>query len=223
MTVAARIVNTAIRGVTRTICRVDDLELIKVPMQGPLIMVSNHVNFLDAPILFTHLQPRPVTGLVKVETWDNPIFNFLFTLWGAIPIRRGEADMLAFRQAKAALANNQIMVIAPEGTRSKTGQLQQGKPGFALLAEMTKAPILPVVFYGGELIWDNLHHLARTDFHIRVGDIYQLRDGINIRDKQVRQSVTDEVMYKIAELLPPQYRGIYSEGCSKAEYLCKKV
>lgn len=210
MTIASRVVNFAIRGVSRTICRVNDADLIKVPQQGPLIMVVNHVNFLDAPILFTHLQPRPVTGLVKIETWDNPIFNVLFTMWDAIPIRRGEADLLAFRQAKQALAKKQILVIAPEGTRSSTGKLQHGKPGFALLASMTQAPILPVAFYGGELIWDNLHHLTRTDFTIRVGNVLEMNEGVNIRDKTVRQRLTDEVMYKIAELLPEKYRGVYS-------------
>jgi 1-acyl-sn-glycerol-3-phosphate acyltransferase len=210
MTVASRIVNFAIRGVSRTICRVDDNELGKVPLKGPLILVVNHVNFLDAPLLFTHLMPRPMTGLVKVETWDNPIFNILFSMWKAIPIRRGEADLLALRKAKNALAEKQILVIAPEGTRSKNGRLNFGKPGFALLASMTKAPIMPLAFYGGELIWDNLHRLTRTDFHIRVGGIYELDQGLDIRDKTIRKNITDDVMYKIAELLPEKYRGVYS-------------
>lgn len=223
MTLASRVVTSAIRGVSRVICRVDDADLVKVPTEGPLIMVVNHVNFLDAPILFTHLQPRPVTGLVKIETWDNPIFNILFTMWKAIPIRRGEADMLAFRQAKSALAEKQILVIAPEGTRSKTGRLQHGKPGFALLASITKAPILPVAFYGGEIFWDNLHRLSRTDFHIRVGKVLEMKDQIDIRDKVVRQALTDEVMYEIAQLLPQEYRGAYSKTPPEKQYLSQKV
>ncbi|MEA2008767.1 MAG: 1-acyl-sn-glycerol-3-phosphate acyltransferase, partial [Chloroflexota bacterium] len=62
----------------------------------------NHINFLDAPIFYTHLCPRPLTGFVKSETWDSPYLGPLFTLWGAIPVRRGEADMNAIRRGVAA-------------------------------------------------------------------------------------------------------------------------
>jgi 1-acyl-sn-glycerol-3-phosphate acyltransferase len=211
MTIAERVVNTAIRGVTRTICRVDDSDLSKVPAQGPLILVVNHINFLDAPLLYTHLLPRPMTALVKMETWDHPIFSRLFTMWKAIPIRRGEVDMLAFRMAKHALESNKILVIAPEGTRSGDGKLQTGKPGFALLASMTHAPILPMAFYGGEFFWDNIHHISRTDFHIRVGKPMQLVENLDIKDKDIRQQITDEVMFQIAQMLPTENRGAYSK------------
>jgi len=113
--------------------------------------------------------------------------------------------------AKEALAERQILVVAPEGTRSKTGHLQRGKPGFSLLASEAKSPIQPMAFYGGEVIWDNMQRLVRTDFHVRVGEIYQLKPGLDIRDKEVRQGVTDETMWLIAALLPEEYRGFYSE------------
>ena len=95
MAIAARVVNTTIKGLTRAICRVDDSQLVHVPERGPLIIVANHVNFLEVPLLFTHLQPRPVTGFAKAETWDNPAMALLFNLWGAIPLERGEADKLS--------------------------------------------------------------------------------------------------------------------------------
>ena len=65
MTIAFRMVNFTIKGITRAACMVDDAELVKIPMAGPLILAVNHVNFLDAPIFMTHLQPRNVTALVK--------------------------------------------------------------------------------------------------------------------------------------------------------------
>ncbi len=211
MTFPSRMINGTIRGVTRTICRVDADELYKVPHRGPLILAVNHVNFLDAPLLYTHLLPRPITALVKKETWNNFFLGALFSMWKAIPIRRGEVDLTAFRLAKEALAERQILVVAPEGTRSKTGHLQRGKPGFSLLASEAKSPIQPMAFYGGEVIWDNMQRLVRTDFHVRVGEIYQLKPGLDIRDKEVRQGVTDETMWLIAALLPEEYRGFYSE------------
>ncbi len=220
MTFATRMINGTIRGVTRTICRVDADELYKVPQRGPLILAVNHVNFLDAPLLYTHLLPRPITALVKKETWDNLFLGALFSMWKAIPIRRGEVDLTAFKLAKEALAERQILVVAPEGTRSKTGYLQRGKPGFSLLASESRSPIQPMAFYGGELIWDNMQHLVRTDFHVHVGGIYRLKSGIDIRDRQVRQGVTDEVMRLIAALLPEKYRGEYGNiKMESLEYL----
>jgi 1-acyl-sn-glycerol-3-phosphate acyltransferase len=216
-------INFAIRGVSRAICRVDDFELVKVPMHGPLILAVNHVNFLDAPLLYTHLLPRPITGLVKKETWDNPFLGALFSMWKAIPIRRGEADLGAIQKARQALAERQILVVAPEGTRSKSGRLQRGKPGFALLAAMTKTPILPLAFYGGEVVWDNMFRLARTDFHIRVGEVYTLKDGIDIKEKEVRATVTDEIMTLVADLLPERYRGYYSKSVKSPISCIEKV
>ena len=213
------VVNQAIRSGTRVICRVHDEELAKIPMHGPLILVANHVNSLDVPLMITHLLPRPLIGLAKVETWDNPIHNLLFTMWKAIPIRRGEADLLAFRKAKEVLDQGNILVIAPEGTRSNNGKLQQGKPGFALLAAMSKAPILPLAMFGGEQLGKNIRRFSRTDFYIRVGEMFKLTDGFDVRDKSTRQQITDEVMYKIAELLPKEYRGVYSDSLTEYHFI----
>ena len=100
MTLAYRVVTSSIKGLIRLLCRVDDTQLARVPDQGPLIVVANHINFLEVPLLFTHLLPRPVTGFAKAENLDNPILGpLLFNLWGAIPLNRGEADMAALTGA----------------------------------------------------------------------------------------------------------------------------
>ena len=188
-----------------------DPSLQQIPMEGPIILVGNHVLFLDAPILMTHLQPRQVKFIAKVESWKNPLFNYLFQEWGAIPIRRGEADLSAFQAARKALAAGQQIAIAPEGTRSSNGKLQKGYPGVVLLAARTAAPLLPVVYYGHEGYWQNLRRLKRTRFNVRVGTPFHLdTDGRGL-DRDVRQQMTDEIMYQLAALLPPQYRGVYSD------------
>ena len=90
---AERVVNATIKGLTIMLCRVKAEQLKRVPSRGPLIIVSNHINFLEVPIIYTRLQSdSPKTGFVKVETWENPFLGPLFSLWGAIPIRRGEAQ-----------------------------------------------------------------------------------------------------------------------------------
>jgi len=210
MTLAAWAVNTTIRSLTQVLCKINDEQLAKVPKDGPLILVANHINFLDIPVVFTRLQPRPVTGFIKKETWDNPIMGFLFTTWGGIPIRRGEADMEAYRQGLDALMAGKIVAVAPEGTRSNHGRLQRGYSGVVTLALHSNAPLLPLVYYGGEHFRSNLVRLRRTDFNIRVGRRFTIETGGEKVTRHVRQAITDEIMYQLAELLPPVYRGVYS-------------
>jgi 1-acyl-sn-glycerol-3-phosphate acyltransferase len=190
-------------------CRVDDQNVSRIPLQGPLLLVANHVNFLEVPLVLSHLQPRRVTGLAKAETWDSPVMGMLFNLWGAIPVRRGEADLLAIRRVLEALNAGMIVAIAPEGTRSGDGCLRRAKPGIGLLAAHTPAPILPIAFFGHERVWSNLRRLRRTDFHIRVGPLLRVRPK-GKWTAESRQALADEVMYQIAGLLPEKYRGAYA-------------
>jgi 1-acyl-sn-glycerol-3-phosphate acyltransferase len=210
MTLASRTVNFTIKNITRILCRIYDSPLAQIPYRGPLILVMNHINFLDAPVLYTHLQPRPLTGLVKSETWENPAMAFLFNLWGGIPVRRGEADMEAMHLALAALKQGKIVAIAPEGTRSGHGRLQPGQPGLVTLALHSGAPLLPVVIYGNEAFRDNFTRLRRTDFHIKVGKPFTIQTGQEKVTRPVRQAITEEIMYQLAVMLPAEYRGSYA-------------
>ena len=212
-----RVVNAVIKRILRIMCRVHDEALVRVPAHGPLIVVANHVNFLEAPMLYTHLQPRKMTGFAKSEAWDEPVKRFLFTLWGAIPLRRGEADVEAFRAALAALEAGTILAVAPEGTRSGDGRLGPAHSGVALLALRSGAPLLPMAYYGGEQVWQNLPRLRRTDFHIALGRTFHLDPGGERVTREVRRRMTDEIMYQIAALLPEAYRGLYSDLSAATE------
>lgn len=216
-TLPFQVVTTALKGLTGILCRVNDAQLAQVPDRGPLILIINHVNFLEAPVIFPRLQPRPMTGFAKAETWDNLALRLLADLWDAIPIQRGEADVTAMRRALAALEASYILIVAPEGTRSGDGRLQRGLPGTAFLALRSGAPLLPLVYHGGERFWDNLHRLRRTDFHIVVGQPFYLSaEGISVTG-EVRRQMADEIMYQMAALLPPAYRGIYSDLSAATE------
>lgn len=220
MTLAYSIVTLTIKGLTHLLCQVDDAQLAKVPDQGPLIIVANHVNFLEAPVVYTRLQPRPLAGFAKAETWDNPALGLLADLWGAIPLRRGEADTAAIRHALKALEAGYILGVTPEGTRSGHGRLQPGHPGIVLLALRSGAPLLPLVFWGGELFRENLARLRRTGFYISVGHPFFLDTGGVKVTSEVRQKMTDEIMYQMSALLPPVYRGVYSDlGAATETYL----
>ena len=211
MSLTRWVADGTIGGLLRLLCRVHGEQLEKVPTRGPLILATNHVNFLEIPALHIHLRPRPVTGLANVESWDKPVTRFLFDLWGAIPIRRGEPDRAALRQALGVLEEGYILAVAPEGTRSGHGYLQRGHPGIVMLALQSGAPVLPLVFYGGERFWQNLRRLRRTPFHIVVGNPFHVQtDGAKPR-RELRQQITDEIMYQLAALLPPAYRGVYAD------------
>jgi 1-acyl-sn-glycerol-3-phosphate acyltransferase len=211
MNLAQSAVYIPIRILTRILFRVHDEELAKIPRQGPMILVANHVNFADVPVFYTHLIPRPVTGFVKIENWKNPALGFLFSLGGAIPIRRGAVDRTAIGRALEVLRSGRILAIAPEGTRSGDGRLQQGRPGVAVLALDSGAPVWPVAYFGLENFRHNFVRLRRTDFYFRVGTPFVIRAGEERITRSVREQITAEIMYRIAALLPPEYRGFYSD------------
>jgi 1-acyl-sn-glycerol-3-phosphate acyltransferase len=203
------LVNGLIRLVVRILCKLDAAELRCVPRRGPLILVSNHINFLEVPILYTLLQPRPLIGLVKAETWDSAPLAFLANLWKAIPVRRGSADLAAFRSCLRVLREGKILAVAPEGTRSGTGRLNKGQPGVVHLALQGGFPVLPVVHYGGESFWQNLRRLRRTPVHVRVGIPFVIEPRSVPVSREDRWAMTHEIMHRIADLLPSRYHGFY--------------
>ena len=152
------------KGLTSLICRIDDKELQRVPRQGPLIIYTNHVNILEIPIIYTRLQPRRVRGMLLAERWNIPVLNWALDVTRTIPLHRGEADLPAMRMGLDALEKGEMLIIAPEGTRSHDGKLQSAHPGVVLLALHSGAPLLPVGFYGAENYTDNLRRLKAHRF-----------------------------------------------------------
>lgn len=209
--------NGFLRFVFRLVCRINPDDFKKIPVDGPLILVGNHINFLEVPVVIPHIDHPNVIGVSKRESWKNPLFNFLFNQWNIIPIDRGLVDREAFRLMEEALKQNRVIAISPEGTRSKTGKLLQGKPGVVAIAVRSDAPLLPVAFYGYENFWQNLKRFRKTDFRVVVGKPFKLNMQGQALSRDLRQEVTDEIMYKIAEILPEYYRGYY-EFESKVNY-----
>lgn len=216
------LVNFIIRVYTRITCRIDAPDLDKFPLHGPMIAIANHTGQIEVPMLFAHLQPRKLTGWAKIEAWDNWFLHWVFGVWGAIPVRRGAADMNALKLALKALEEGKIFGLAPEGTRNKTGRLIRAMPGTVIIALHSGAPIIPIAHWGGEVYLRNLKRLKRTDFHIRVGKPFKINvEGLKITG-EIRQEIVDDMMYELAKLLPEEYRGVYSD-LSKAtgKYLVK--
>ena len=219
-----RSIVAAFKALTGLLCRIDDRALAQVPDRGPLILVTNHVNILEVPIIYTHLQPRPVNGMVLGVRWRNAMLRWLLNGTASVPLYRGEPNFEGLRKGIELLKQDRILIISPEGTRSGHGRLQKAYPGFIPLALTSGAPLIPVAYSKGENWQNNLRHLRRTDFHIAVGKAFKLESNGERIDGAVRQKMVDEVMYRIAALLPEQYRGIYSDlGAATQNYLSFEI
>lgn len=216
-----KVVNRIIRWVVRLFFRLEDEELSKLPPEGPGILVSNHTSNLEGPIIYVLIQPRSATGLAKRELWGNVATRFFMHVWQLIPISRGRPDPRAMQRALRALERGQFLGIAPEGTRSRTGALQRGYPGTALLATAKQVPIYPVVQWGMPEVSRRLKQLRKPRLVFRVGRPFVLpkREGKRPSLNELRE-MTDEIMYQLALLLPEGYRGYYSDlSQRKTDYL----
>jgi 1-acyl-sn-glycerol-3-phosphate acyltransferase len=205
------VVTYLIRGALATVCRVDKRALKAVPRRGPLIIVTNHINFLEVPLIYSFLYPRRVIGLTKKETWDSRVLGFLGNLWQAIPIARGSSDMDALLKAEEVLKKGGILAIAPEGTRSGDGRLRTGHPGIVTIAARSGAPILPLAHWGGERFWPNLRRIRRTRVTFRAGQTFRIAHNGQIMTHAKRRELADQVMNRLSILMPPEYRGAYPE------------
>jgi 1-acyl-sn-glycerol-3-phosphate acyltransferase len=189
----------------------------RIPASGPVIVAINHINSIDG-LLLRALLVRDIIGWAKAEIWHNPILRLLAESLGTIPLRRGELDIHSVRLAWHALSEGKMLGIAPEGTRSWHGRLQQGHPGLVFLA--LRAPdtfILPTAIHGQEHFSNNLRRLRRTVVQVIFGQGFYLDPGDGRVTQEMRQEMTDEIMMQIAALLPPENRGVYSDVATATE------
>lgn len=179
-----------------------------VPKTGPFILAMNHLSFLDAPIMCITV-PQPLNWFVG-ERYQNHTFTPIIKITGAIFVRRGEIDREALRQATAALQDGKPLAVAIEGTRSTSGGLAEGKTGVAYLATRTNVPILPTAVWGTEEIGPAWHMWRRGGHtHIRFGQPFTLPEG-RARSADL-EHYTEDIMTRLAALLPEQYRGVYRD------------
>jgi 1-acyl-sn-glycerol-3-phosphate acyltransferase len=211
MSFSKSLIVTFFRGLTSLICRIDDSQLAQVPERGPLILVTNHINILEVPIIYTRLQPRPVHGLALADRWKQPLIRWILDSTGSIPLERGGINLGAFRKALEILKAGEMLLISPEGTRSGHGRMQAAHPGVVLLALKSGAPLLPIGYSGAENYKENLRRLRRTEFHLAVGRPLYLHTRGEAVTREIRQKMADEIMYELASILPPGNRGVYAD------------
>jgi 1-acyl-sn-glycerol-3-phosphate acyltransferase len=200
-----------------------------VPREGGVILVSNHLNNADPPAVALAIQPRYPMYMAKREMITWPILGPAFRIFGAFPVKRGQTDLAALRAATDVLEEGALLVMFPEGTRSRTGGLTKGHAGTAMIALRTGAPILPVAVTGSEDVvwpWIFIKPWSVKRIRVVVGKPFQLPKVERITSEATAEA-TDVIMRRIAALLPPEYRGVYAdteaEGTPRAAAEAGKV
>jgi len=206
-----RRVHKIVRFIMSIITRTEYIGLEHVPAEGPVIIATNHLSRLDIPVLFTIPTRADMTALVTDKYQDYPLIRWFVNLVGGVWLDRTKADYTAFKQATDELIKGVALGISPEGTRSETGKLLPGKPGTALLAAKTGVLIVPVGLAGTESGVKKILRLQRPSIVARFGQGFKLESIPNDNRSETLQKYTDEIMCRIAALLPVTYRGEYSD------------
>mgnify|MGYP001768922000 CR=1 FL=1 len=207
-----RFLHWFLRLLARLLTRLEVHGADKIPATGPTLLTMNHLHWLDPPIGFI-LVARPAT-MFAADKWEaRPVIGDLLR-WtqSTIFVARGEVDRKALGQALEVLKAGGLLAIAPEGTRSKTGALQQGQDGPAYLASRTGAVIVPVGAFGQEKAVTCWKRLRRPRIVVQIGEPFVLPGTPNKAKGPQLTVYTDEIMRQIACLLPPEYRGVYTRA-----------
>lgn len=201
---------TASRLAFPWLMRIDAVSGIEnVPHAGPAILMFNHIAFVD-PLIIMSVLPRNVVPLAKAEVMANPLLALVPWAYGVITVRRGEVDRQALLQSMQVLQAGEVLLLAPEGTRSPS--LLPAKEGVAYLAAKTGAPIVPVALEGTEGFPSFSRGALRQGpgATIRFGRGFRFNVGAR-PDRETLHRMTEEAMYILAAMLPPERRGAYSD------------
>jgi 1-acyl-sn-glycerol-3-phosphate acyltransferase len=202
-----RFIKALFRPFTNSLAKLECVGFENVPTNGPCIVAANHFSFFDVIYMGIYL-PRYPHFMAKKELYEYPLFGWAIRHLGSFPVYRGERDAWALSQAGRVLEAGQILFMFPEGTRSgRKAQLRRGKPGAVKLALEHRAPIIPVAIWGTQdfkLGW------KRMTVNIQIGEPL---DVVSMAGpppyKHETRQLTTLMMQKIAEMLPPEHRGMY--------------
>lgn len=181
------------------------------PETGGYIVAANHLSIIEVPLVYCLINRENVTGLVAKKHQKNPFFHWVIDTMGGIWLNRNEIDTRALRAARDHVKSGGVLGIAPEGTRSDTGALIKAKTGVAFIADQAKAPILPVAVSGTWQITSEILTLRRPVIKVNFGESFTLPQvDRSSRDADLKRN-TDEIMCRLAALLPPENRGVYAD------------
>jgi 1-acyl-sn-glycerol-3-phosphate acyltransferase len=182
-----------------------------VTKQGPLLIVCNHLHVVDPPIIAVSVQLKTVI-MAKEELFRHRWSRFWVQNVGAFPVRRSGVDREALSQAEHWLKQGVSLIMFPEGKRSSTIQMQPAFPGSALIALRLGVPVLPVSITGTEKLREPNWWLRRPRITVNIGRPFYPPPSDGKLTRAELYQLTNSIMERIAELLPPEYRGTYVRG-----------
>jgi 1-acyl-sn-glycerol-3-phosphate acyltransferase len=205
-------VRSIVRAIMTVIAKIEVAGLENLPT-GNFILAANHLGRLDTAILLCVLEREDIIMPIAEKYKHHPLFGPLGRSIDAIWLNRFDADFHALRVTLERMKRGGLMVIAPEGTRSKTEALQIGKPGVAFLASKSGYPVVPVALTGTEDrgIVENLKHLRRSRITATAGEPFYVEIPTGKGREEALRAATDDIMCRIAAMLPEKYRGVYAE------------
>jgi 1-acyl-sn-glycerol-3-phosphate acyltransferase len=193
------------------ICRVRVVGRENIPERGPFLVVTNHLSAVDPPLIFSLIPARlKLTGMAAMAHRSDFLIGWVMHRGGAVWVRRGESDRRALRQSLEVLASGRPLGVAPEGTRSDTGALTEGKTGVTFLALKARVPMLPFALAGTERVFPSLRRLRRATVEVNIAPVFSLPERGSGHRREHVQYCTDLIMARLASMLPESYRGVYS-------------
>jgi 1-acyl-sn-glycerol-3-phosphate acyltransferase len=182
-----------------------------VPREGPVLVVANHLNLADPPLLGVSLKRR-VIFMAKEELFHSSVGAYFVSGLGSFPVHRGRLDREALRSSQQVLDDGLALAMFPEATRSRHARLQPAFPGSALIACRSGVPILPVAITGTERLREPGWFFRRPRLKVNIGQPFSLPPVESRLDREKLAEYTELIMKRIAELLPPKYRGVYAKS-----------
>jgi len=205
-----RTIRAVVSFLFHLLARIEVAGVENIPQEGPLIVAINHVSRLDTVVL--GITPtRHIYAFAASKYKSYPLFRWILEAAGVIWVRRTDFDREALLQAIELLRRGEALGIAPEGTRSRTGALQPAKSGVAFLAARTGATIIPVAITGTQHMVRDFKHLRRMRIRVVYGQPFRLSKEGRLSSAELQEATTF-IMHRIAELLPPEYRGVYADA-----------
>ena len=201
-----------LRRLIDLVARVEIRGMEQLPRDGAFVIATNHLGMLDATLLYYAIDRWDVFVPVA-EKWEDLAFlRWLGKYLNFVFIDRFNPDLKAMRQMISLMEKGHTLVIAPEGTRSPVGSMIEGKPGASYLAAKLQRPIVPIGLAGTEdkVVFGNLRRLRRSAVLINAGAPFLL-PPLSHQDRDAAlKEYTDEIMCRIAALIPEKNRGIYA-------------
>ncbi|MCC7117467.1 MAG: 1-acyl-sn-glycerol-3-phosphate acyltransferase, partial [Anaerolineales bacterium] len=183
-----------------------------VPLGTPYVIAMNHISIFDPPVAVCFWPEEPeVIGAANV--FQKKGEGTILSLYGVIPVHRGEYDRTVLEKIIAVLKKGKPLVIAPEGGRSHTVAMRRAMPGLGYIIEHAQVPVIPVGILGttGDF-WQKAKRGLKPPIELRIGKPLQFppTQAKGVERREARQQNADLVMRYIAGLLPPEYHGVYA-------------